>query len=133
MLESTPGLGFRKLNDAEGDAGPFLIVFLENETRALAAAEKMREIGLHNIFRVADYGLHIYYNIPSLVDKVALSPAGNPWSLQENADSKYDYHKGSCPQSDAIFARSILVPIPSKLTTEQENFAVETIKAAVSA
>lgn len=47
--------------------------------------------GTHNVTRLADYGQHIYYNIPALVAKVGLSPAGNPWTLAANADSPYSY------------------------------------------
>ena len=132
-LQGTPGLSFRKLNDANGDTGPFLILLLESERQAVAAAGKMKEFGLHNVFRVADYGLHIYYNIPSLVDKVPLSPAGNPWNLIENVESQYEYGKGACPKSDDLFARSILVPIPSRLSEEQEQQAAQAIRQAVQA
>lgn len=132
MLEGTPGLGFRHLNDAEGDTGTFLILSMDDADKAMAAVAIMKEYGLHNVFRIADYGLHIYYNIPSLVGRVPLSPAGNPWSLAENAKSVYSYEKGACPQSDALFARSILVPIPSRLTPQQEEDATKAITTAVA-
>jgi dTDP-4-amino-4,6-dideoxygalactose transaminase len=131
LLSRTPGIEFRCMNDAEGDTGPFLVFMVANENKAQSVVAKMKEAGLHNVFRIADYGLHIYYNIPSLVGKVPLSPAGNPWSLAENAKSVYSYDKGTCPRSDALFVRSILLPIPSKLTAEQENAAAEAVKAAV--
>ncbi len=130
-LAGIEGLRFRKLNDATGDSGPFLIMILEDAKKAIKVAANMKESGLRNIFRIADYGLHIYYNIPSLVGKVPLSPAGNPWSLTENKSSDYDYKKGACPRSDELFARSILLPIPSKLTLEQEQSVVEIIKESV--
>jgi len=130
MVDGTPGVTFRRMNDAEGDTGPFLIVLLATPEHALTAAKAMIDAGLHNVWRLADYGLHMYFNIPSLVDKVPLSSAGNPWSLPDNADSVYDYHKGACPVSDALFERSVLIPIPSKLTEAQENFAAETIRQA---
>jgi len=132
MLEGTNGLEFRRLNDEDGDTGSFLVFSLEEGDKAVKATKIMKEAGLHNIFRIADYGLHIYYNIPSLVNKVSLSEAGNPWKLSENLKSVYDYSKGSCPASDALFDRSILLPIPSKLTNGQEKAAVEVIKAAIS-
>ena len=74
----------------------------------------------------------IYYNIPSLVDKVGLSPASEPWSLAENSKSVYDYARGACPRSDGLLARSILVPIPSCLTEGQEKGAAELIRAAAA-
>ena len=132
MLSDVPGLGFRRLNDEDGQTGPFLIMILEDEAKAISAAKKIVEGGLHNVFRIADYGLHMYFNIPSLVGKVPLSPAGNPWKLQENKDSIYDYNKGACPVSDGLFARSILLPIPSKLTKEQEEMAVGVVKVSMA-
>lgn len=132
MLARTPGLGFRRLNDPEGDTGAFLILTLEDEARAVAAAERMRDGGLDGAIRVADYHLHIYFNVAALVNKVPLSPAGNPWSLPENAESAYDYSKGACPASDALFARSILVSIPSRLTEAQERRMADIIRSAVA-
>ena len=132
MLGGTPDLEFRRLNDADGDTGTFLVMMLADAEKAVAAVAKMKEFGLHNVFRIADYGLHIYYNIPSLVGKTPLSPAGNPWALAENAQSVYSYDKETLPQSDALFARYILVPIPSRLTSQQEEDAAQAIKAAVA-
>lgn len=132
MLESIPGIAFRRLNDAAGDTGPFLIVMLGNEKKATKAAENMRRLGLHSVFRIADYGLHIYYNIPALVNKTPLTSVGDPWQLAANAKSVYEYNKGACPKSDALFERSVVIPIPSKLTPQQEADAGDVIKAAVA-
>ena len=60
-----------------------------------------------------------------------MSPAGNPWTLAENAESVYGYAKGTCPKSDALFDRSILLPIPSRLSKEQETAAAEIIRGAI--
>lgn len=132
-LADVPGLQLRRLNDPEGDTGPFLIFLLTNEGVAVRVLERMKAAGLHSAFRLAEYGLHVYYNMVSLVNKVPLSAAGNPWTLAQNAGSVYDYRKGACPQSDALLARSILLPIPSCLTEEQEAAAVDVIKTAVAA
>jgi len=131
MLQGTPGLRFRRLHDERGDTGPFLILILESEPKAIHAAQRMIEAGLSGACRVADYGLHIYSNVPQLVNKVPLSPAGHPWSLPQNQDSVRGYAQGACPQSDALFARSVVIPIPSRLTGEQESQAAAAIRAAV--
>ena len=133
MLEGIPDVAFRRLNDPKGDTGPFLVMILDDEARAGRVAENIAKTGLASATRVADYSLHIYYNIRSLVDKIPLSAAGNPWMLKENADSVYEYAKGTCPKSDALFARSVLLPIPSRLSEEQEKALAETIKAALAA
>jgi len=133
MLKDVPGLGFRKIHDPDGDTGPFLIVVLENEEKAVSAAGKMVDDGLHNVWRLAEYTYHIYSNIHALVRKVPLSPAGNPWSMEANRACDYDYGKGACPRSDDLFSRSILIPVPSRLTPEQEKAAASVIRNAVSA
>jgi dTDP-4-amino-4,6-dideoxygalactose transaminase len=132
-LSGTPGLRFRASNDPEGDTGPFLVLLLDDEARAVRAAARLAGVGLTGAVRIADYGMHIYSNVPQLVRKVSLSPAGNPWSLPQNKDLVRDYARGACPASDALFARSILIPIPSRLTAEQEEQAAELIKSSVSA
>jgi hypothetical protein len=132
MLEGTPGLSFRRRNDEAGDTGPCLIFYLEDESRAAKAAARMRAAGLASAVRLAEYGMHIYYNVPQLVGKVPLSRAGNPWKLPQNSRSVTSYRKGACPRSDALFARAVLLPIPSRLARSQERAAAEIIRKAVS-
>lgn len=132
QIAEIPGVTLRRLTDPEGHTGPFIIIMLENSEKAVAAAQAMQKAGLYSIFRLADYGLHIYCNIPQLVKKAPLSNAGNPWNLQANTGPDYRYDKGTCPKSDALFERSILIPVPSRLTPEQESWAVETIRTALS-
>ena len=131
MIADVPGIGFRRLHDSAGSPGAFIILSLASEEKAVSATSKMKELGLHNVFRIAEYGLHIYYNITPLVQKVPLSPSGNPWNLEANRGIVRDYRKGVCPVSDDIFSRSILVPVPSKLTPEQEEGAATAIREAV--
>jgi 8-amino-3,8-dideoxy-alpha-D-manno-octulosonate transaminase len=131
MLEGTPGLAFRRLNDEAGDTGPFLVLLVENEAKAKAAVQQMQATGLSTAVRLAEYGMHIYFNIPQLVNKVPLSPAGNPWGLPENRDHVRDYAKGACPRSDELFSRSILIPIPSRLDAALEKAAAQIIKTAL--
>jgi 8-amino-3,8-dideoxy-alpha-D-manno-octulosonate transaminase len=132
LLEGIPGLAFRRHNDEAGDSGPFLIFLLENDAKAKATVQRMQDAGLNTAVRLADYGLHIYSNIPQLVNQVPLSPAGNPWNLPENRDHLRNYSKGACPRSDALFGRSILLPIPSRLTRTQESAAADIIRAALT-
>ena len=130
LLDQTPGLLFRTANDEAGDTGSFLIMVMEKEVQAHNAVIRMQDAGLNTAVRLADYGMHIYSNIPQLVDKVPLSPSGNPWNLPENHDLVRDYSKGACPQSDGLFARSIILPIPSCLTREQEQAAAKIIQSS---
>jgi len=132
LLKGTPGLAFRRLNHAEGDTGPFLIMLVEDEAKAKSVAQRMQDAGLCTAVRLAEYSYHIYSNIPQLTGKLPLSAAGNPWKLPENQHSVYDYRLGACPRSDALFARSILLPIPSHLARAQEAAAAAIIRKAVA-
>jgi 8-amino-3,8-dideoxy-alpha-D-manno-octulosonate transaminase len=130
-LGDIPGVSFRRLTDPEGDTGPFLILCFGNEADARRATESLQK-NVRNVWRLSEYGLHIYHNIGALVKKVPLSPAGNPWSLPQNADSVRDYRKGACPKSDELFARSVLITIPSRLTRAQEKEMIEATRASIS-
>ena len=70
---------------------------------------------------MTDWGLHIYYNITSLVNQTSADKKGFPWKLVENADAKPKYAKGTCPVADDLFERSVLLAVPSCLTDEDEE------------
>ena len=130
-LGEMAGVSFRRLNDPDGDTGPFLILTFDEEARAVGAAQHLTDNGIQNVFHLSEYGLHIYHNIRSLVEMVPLSPAGNPWSLPQNAGRALAYAKGACPTSDDLFDRSIIVTIPSRLTEQQEQGMAQAIRNAV--
>jgi 8-amino-3,8-dideoxy-alpha-D-manno-octulosonate transaminase len=133
LLAGTPGLSFRRLHDEAGDTGPFLILLLDDAAHAQRAARRMIKAGLNTAVRLSDYGMHVYSNVLQLVRKVPLSPVGNPWNLPQNRASDYQYAKGACPRSDALFERAILLPIPSRLTKAHEKAAAKIILEAVAA
>jgi dTDP-4-amino-4,6-dideoxygalactose transaminase len=130
-LEGHPGIRLRRIIDPEGDTGSFLITtFQEPETaRGINRALRAEGIatlaqGVNNIV-MTEWGLHIYYKIPSLVRKSALDKKNSPWSLIENGDSQTEYGKGTCPNADSLFERSILLAIPSCLTDSDEQDIID--------
>ena len=133
MLGQIKGVSFRRLNDPDGDTGPFLILTFDKESRAVRITQHLKNDGIENVFHLSNYGLHIYHNIRSLVERIPLSPAGNPWSLPQNANSVFEYGKGTCPTSDDLFERSVIITIPSRLTAEQEREMAQTIRNAIVA
>jgi 8-amino-3,8-dideoxy-alpha-D-manno-octulosonate transaminase len=102
-LEQHPTIGLRRIVDPEGDTGCFLITTYETPKMAIEINRALRaegivtfEQGVNNVV-MTQWGLHIYYNIPSLVNKTGVDKIRSPWSLAENKDSQTDYRKGSCP------------------------------------
>ena len=74
---------------------------------------------------MTDWGLHLYYNIVSLVSRRSVDNAGFPWNLVENAGSEKRYEKGTCPVADDLFEKSIIMSIPSCLTSEDEADVIQ--------
>ena len=119
-IAGIPGLTFRRLNDPKGDSGAFLIASLPSAGHAAEFARRLNAenitMGLSLTVRVADFGMHVYCNIPALVEKRSNGPDGSPWSLEANRKSVYSYLKGAMPRSDELMARSIIMPVSSVLT-----------------
>lgn len=115
-------LTFREVPDPAGDAGSFLMTVLPTREQSLKFTEALQAEGI-----VADkgglypvhldqWGLHIYYNVTSLVNKRGIS-AVSPWQMTENRDSAdISYAKGTCPHLDDLLSRTMLLCVASNLT-----------------
>ncbi len=131
-LESIPNVAFRRIIDPNGDSGPFLLLVWKDRETCLRVVEKSRAAGVQtgsfgmNNVPMTEWGLHIYYNNLSLVEKRSLSLAGRPWTDPLNAfAASYDYRKGTLPVLDDLVQRSSLLSIPPVLSPE----AIDTIAA----
>jgi len=130
-LEKLPGVKFRRMVDPAGDTGAFLITTYETPAIAKEVNRALRAEGittypqgLSNI-RMTEWGLHLYYNIVSLVQKRSTDKLGFPWDLIENASSEKRYDKGTCPTADSLFERSTIMSIPSCLKPEDEDDIIQ--------
>jgi 8-amino-3,8-dideoxy-alpha-D-manno-octulosonate transaminase len=137
-LQGIPGLAFRHILNPEGDTGPFLLMIWKDRETCLRVVEKTRaagvqtgNLGINNI-AMTDWGLHIYFNNPSLVEKRSLSKAGRPWTDPLNAfAANYEYKKGTLPVLDDLINRTSLLSIPPLLSEAAiERIAVEFSRAA---
>ena len=70
---------------------------------------------------MTQWGLHIYYNIPSLVHKTGVDKRNSPWSLEENKDSRTEYGKGTCPLPMAYSSEPSCWPFLPVLTDQDEQ------------
>ncbi|MCW5982119.1 MAG: DegT/DnrJ/EryC1/StrS family aminotransferase [Bryobacteraceae bacterium] len=126
-LREMGGVQLRRVLDESGDTGCFLITTYPDRARAVEVNARLRsegirtfEQGISNIL-MTDWGLHLYYNNASLVQRASRDRGGFPWNLAENAGSTARYDKGTCPYADSLFERSILLPIPSCLTPRDQD------------
>ena len=125
-LKKFPGVQLRRIQDPEGDTGCFLITIYPDAATALRVNHALRAEGIvtspqgvSNVV-MTEWGLHLYYNIGSLVGRRSVDRKGFPWALAENRGLGGEYAKGTCPVADSLFERSIILPIPSCLTAEDE-------------
>ncbi len=122
------GVGLRRIVDPAGDTGCFLITIYHDGKTAREVNRALRSEGIvtwpqgiSNVVIEEGWGLHLYYNIVSLVRRASVDRCGMPWRLAENAQLVHDYAKGACPAADDLFSRSMLLPIPSCLSVKDEE------------
>jgi len=137
-LETLSGVKLRRIVDPAGDTGAFLITIYEDPAIAKDVNHALRAEGItthpqgvSNV-RMTEWGLHLYYNVVSLVMRRSVDKLGFPWSLLENAGSEMRYEKGTCPVADGLFERSIIMSIPSCLTSENEADIIQAFKKVLT-
>ena len=130
-LEQFPEVRLRRIQDPLGDTGCFLITTYCDAETARRVNRMLRAEGIvtfpqgvSNVV-MTDWGLHLYYNNVSLVNRTSADHGGFPWKLSENAGLERNYSKGACPVADSLFERSILLPIPSCLTDADEREIIQ--------
>jgi 8-amino-3,8-dideoxy-alpha-D-manno-octulosonate transaminase len=138
-LEKFPRVQLRRILDPKGDTGCFLITTYPDADTAKRINTALRAEGIvtspQGISNVVmtEWGLHLYYNNISLVKQGSVDGRGFPWNLAENAGLGSQYSKGTCPQADSLFARSILLPIPSCLTRRDEDDIIRAFEKVLRA
>jgi 8-amino-3,8-dideoxy-alpha-D-manno-octulosonate transaminase len=138
-LEKFPRVQLRRILDPKGDTGCFLITTYPDADTAKRINTALRAEGIvtspQGISNVVmtEWGLHLYYNNISLVKHGSVDGRGFPWNLAENAGLGSQYSKGTCPQADSLFARSILLPIPSCLTRRDEDDIIRAFEKVLRA
>lgn len=132
LLSGIKGLAIRQIADPDGEGGGFLkIIFDEQETSHLFLQGlkdhgiRVKEGGMNPV-HMTEWGLHIYYNVASLVNKKSICGHHSVWESEENRwAADYEYGKGSCPVLDSYVERTVLFCIPSKLSEEQRTMILE--------
>lgn len=137
QIADIPGLECRRVIGGAIDTGCFLITSFANESTVRSVNERLLWNGIRCSTEssnqvLADYGMHIYSNIPALVGKVGTDGMGAPWTLPANRESSSDYRFGACPRSDALFARSQVMTIPSRLSLEDEQDIIDAFHDAAA-
>ena len=124
-IKDIPGISFREVGDPAGDTGPFLMTIYptagicQRFTAALQAEGVRGPEGSLTCVPMRDWGMHWYFNIPSLVNKRSNARDGFPWTHPSNAFAAgYSYARGALPVCDDMSERGALLSIASVLTDQ---------------
>lgn len=134
-ISAYAGISTRFVEDPGGDGGAFLKIIFEHPDVSLRFYEGLKKQGLRvkqgglNPVHMNDWGLHIYYNVASLVHRRSICGHHDVWELQENRwAAKYEYGKGSLPVLDSYVDRTVIFCVPSLLSEDQKHFILNAFK-----
>lgn len=125
------GLSTRRRADAScpGDTGYYCQFHLPSDglslqqkiDRGRAVAAALKPYHLRPWF-MHDFEVHVYYNIPPLVEKWPLNQGGPwDWGTPDHAHL-YEYSRGTLPRLDELLVTTIGINVPSALTPEMEAY-----------
>ena len=122
-IKDIPGIGLRDISDPSGDTGPVLITIYETAAACQRFVDALRAEGIRGpegslaCITMREWGMHWYFNIPSLVKKRSNARDGFPWTQPSNAfASSYSYERGLLPVCDSLSERAALLTVMPVLT-----------------
>jgi 8-amino-3,8-dideoxy-alpha-D-manno-octulosonate transaminase len=132
-ISDIENLSLRLVSDPDGDAGSFLMLTFETREKSLSFVRGLRASGIVAAkdgmypIHMDDWGLHLYFNVPSLVNKCGISVT-TPWHLSENVASIVEYNKGACPNLDSLADRTAIICISPVLTENDIDDIIKGIR-----
>ena len=127
----------RRATDPDGGNGSFVILIWPDKLACRSIVHATREAGVRtgehglNNLTLEEWGLHLYYNNESLVNRRGLNSRGYPWRDPANAfAADYAYARGTLPQADELFSRSSLLAIPPSLSEDAADRIVDVYRDA---
>lgn len=136
-LSSITDLRLRRAPDPAGGNGSFTIPIWPDQETCGTVVQATREAGVRtgahglNNLTLEEWGLHLYYNNESLVNRRGMNSRGYPWRDPANAfATDYGYTRGTLPQADDLFSRSSLLAIPPSLSEGAADRIVDAYRDA---
>ena len=134
-LATIPEATIRHRHDPDGDTGPFMFVTWPSADFCGEIVKRTTALGVtagpkfSGNSRLATFGLHLYYEVASLANRVGTNATHYPWTAPENEFALgYAYGKGTLPRSDDLFARTSMLNVAPVLTEESCSAIVEAFR-----
>jgi len=124
-IKDIPGIVLREVDDPAGDTGPVLITVYPTADACQRFVDAIRAEGVRGpdgsltCITMREWGMHWYFNIPSLVKKRSNAHDGFPWTHPSNAFAAgYNYERGALPVCDDLSYRAALLTVSSVLSDQ---------------
>ena len=124
-IGDVPGLVRRRRPDPEGDGSSSITWFLPDATTAKQFAAALRDEGVPcaQMYR----GRPVYL-APSILERRTPSGKAGPWHCAEHPTER-TYFEGLCPQTEALVARSVIVPVGVGYTEADCDHVAASVRA----
>lgn len=125
-LSEIPGVTPRHLVDPKGDSGAYFGWFNKDADTATRFREALNAEGIpaHG----PHGGLHQYRYMTNLLNNVAVTTEGCPWSCPFNSESKRDFRADMLPRTNALLDRASLIPLPPLMAEEDAEELVRAFR-----
>lgn len=123
---------YRNIPDETGEiATTLLLIFPSKEAVDVFWNIYSREFQKKElkIYKLNEFGCHVYYNCANLVAKSDVLPGGWPWDL---ASREYCYRRGTLPNTDGLLARTIGLKLPGGLSEIQTKTIIVALKMLIN-
>jgi len=130
QIQDIRGIGFRRLNDEEGDTAICLIMMLDDPGKSKLFAQALRAEGVE-AGTIYDEGVpdwHVYAHWKHIQDKVTATKEGCPYTCPYHEGSEPKYSPQDCPNTNRYLARTIHLDIPPQMTDEDANLIARAIR-----
>lgn len=122
---------YRSMIDKEGDIATTLMLIFSSSRDADFFWDVNKKYYKNNelkLYRLFEFGCHVYYNCTNLVGKYDVLPGGWPWNI---TDKDYHYEKGTLKKSDDLFERTIGLKLPGGLNDDQVDAIIFSLKLLI--
>jgi len=128
LIARIPGASFRTILDEAGDSATFLCFMLENNARARAVNQVLRDHGCGAI-AFGENSWHYYPKWEHLIGGKTLAKSGWPFN-EGDGRRRVVYDPAALPQSAAIMDRLLVFQIPVKLSDARLKQMAEALTKA---
>jgi len=133
-IQGIPGLGFRRLNDPDGDAAISLIMLLPTAEKAeqFCDALSAENVPTWHLYEPDHSDYHIYAFWHQILNKTSMTEANYPWG-PAFYKGNVSYSKDMCPRTLELLGRAAHIDVSPLLTDEDVEQTIAAVRKVAEA